>query len=257
MHFISEKLASIVSTIPHSYLNNETPKHYQRFAKKKPIGGQRIIFVPNEQLAAFQRKIFYVLNEVQVDSAAAAYVRGKNVFTAALRHVGKKHVLKLDVKDFFTSISQKQITKALSGVGVSEEVAELCAKLCTVCQSDESEPTLPIGATTSPILSNIVLISADKRIRSLCIERNISYSRYADDMYFSFDHGRSQAHELISLVSALLQKQDLLLNAKKIRLMPNTRQQLVLGLIVNDRVDISMRAYRKWKSRLLISSEAN
>ena len=55
------------------------------------------------------------------------------------------------------------------------------SNLCTLNYS------LPQGAPTSPILSNIVMLNFDNEIEKIVLEKRIRYTRYADDMTFSGD----------------------------------------------------------------------
>ena len=47
-----------------------------------------------------------------------------------------------------------------------------------------SELSLSIGAPTSPMLSNLLMMEFDRRISRFCA-RNVAYTRYADDLSFS------------------------------------------------------------------------
>jgi hypothetical protein len=44
---------------------------------------------------------------------------------------------------------------------------------------------IPMGFSTSPIISNISFRKIDILIQKLCVKLNITYTRYADDMLFS------------------------------------------------------------------------
>ena len=50
---------------------------------------------------------------------------------------------------------------------------------------------LSIGAPTSPMLSNILMIKFDRRISAFCAGHNAAYTRYADDLTFSADRSRT------------------------------------------------------------------
>lgn len=44
---------------------------------------------------------------------------------------------------------------------------------------------LVAGFNTSPIIANIVCSKMDKELSAICKDRNINYTRYADDLSFS------------------------------------------------------------------------
>ena len=100
---------------------------------------------------------------------------------------------------------------------------------------------LPQGAPTSPTISNLVMASFDESMGGWCEERQISYTRYCDDMTFSgeFDPGM-----VIRKVSAYLEQMGMVLNRKKTRVYTRGSRQEVTGLTVNERVQVP-RFYRK------------
>ena len=50
-----------------------------------------------------------------------------------------------------------------------------------VCKNNK----LTIGASSSPSITNVILFNFDNDVYKFCLEKNIIYSRYADDLYFS------------------------------------------------------------------------
>ena len=94
----------------------------------------------------------------------------------------------LDIKDFFPSIKRGAIETALLGCSSelkgNKDLRE--AVLWAVTRHD----ALPQGAPTSPTLSNLVFRRLDYRLAALARAYKASYTRYADDLYFSSDENR-------------------------------------------------------------------
>lgn len=87
--------------------------------------------------------------------------------------------LRIDIKDFFDTITSDLIKSCLSEyIGLEEEI-KIIVDICTL------NDKLPQGAVTSPSLSNLVMRRLDQRITLYCQCLNITYTRYADDLLFS------------------------------------------------------------------------
>src|SRR5262249_47463637 len=146
--------------------------------------------------------------------------------------------------------------------GWNREAAWLLARLSTY------QGGLPQGAPTSPRLSNLVNGRLDARLAKLAAYsgprqyRNLrtgerivgtsnytraTYTRYADDLTFSFDADDPQGiHELIWQVQRIVEQEGYKLHlGKKLKIRRRHQRQLVTGLVVNERVDLP-RATRRW-----------
>ena len=83
----------------------ERQPHYITFAIPKRSGGKRLIMAPKRRLKMVQRKLLELLVEkLPVSEHAHAFRRGRSIRTGAEPHVGKRFVLKLDLKEFFPSV---------------------------------------------------------------------------------------------------------------------------------------------------------
>lgn len=196
-----------------------------------------MLWIPDTELAIIQRRILRnVLEERPVSSYAAAYRRGQGLKDHAECHRNQKLLVKVDIHDFFGSISWMQVyQKAFPWYLFPPSVRNLLTNLCCFREA------LPQGAPTSPAISNLVMASFDESMGGWCEERQISYTRYCDDMTFSgeFDPGM-----VIRKVSAYLEQMGMVLNRKKTRVYTRGSRQEVTGLTVNEWVQVP-RFYRK------------
>jgi retron-type reverse transcriptase len=85
------------------------PDEYRTVYIPKRKGGERRIDIPNEALLAQQRSILYrFLSKLSPSPFAHGFVEKRSPVTAAIPHVGKKIVVKIDIENFFNSINFAQ-----------------------------------------------------------------------------------------------------------------------------------------------------
>ena len=218
-------------------LSNSVGAHYHEKRIPKSDGGTRILSVPDKPLKSVQRAIADKLLAYEpVSVYAKAYKVGSSVRKNAACHVGKSKLLKLDIYKFFDSISYYSVKeKAFPKDKYSEKIRILLAMLCYKGDS------LPQGAPTSPIISNIIMREFDERVGDWCLDRKIVYTRYCDDMTFSGDFDESA---VIAFVSEGLKALGFILNEKKTRCIEKGSRKTVTGIVVNDKLNTS-KDYRR------------
>lgn len=201
------------------------PSFYREFKIPKRSGGARIISSPYPSLSYIQDNIFKnLLYSAECNLSAYAYIKGKSAIDHARVHINGKELLKLDIKDFFPSISRQMVFEALEREGIESSSCYHISNLCTLNNE------LPQGACTSPILSNLVFNPIDIRLSALAKSLRIDYSRYADDLAFS---GSFIPRDLASLVGKILLEHGFLLNEKKTQLKLDGRKKIVTGVSIS------------------------
>lgn len=111
--------------------------------------------------------------------SAHGYVPGRSTLSNARVHVGCPMILKLDIRDFFPSITLGHVRTLFLSLGLRDEAADAVARLVTV------EGRLALGLHTSPLIANAVCHGLDGRLSQLVEPEGGRYSRYADDLTFS------------------------------------------------------------------------
>lgn len=206
---------------------------YRTFSVPKRNGQKRIISEPLPSLKEIQLWILdNLLYRVEPSKYAKAFVPGTSLKQNVLFHRKQPVVMALDIKDFFSSINRSQITALFFRLGYSSTLADLLSKVCC------SEGCLPQGAPTSPYLSNLILSSFDNEIAEYCLAREIRYTRYADDLTFS---GSFDCPPLITEVKRQLLTHGFRVNEQKTRIMRVGEQQLVTGIVVNEKLQVSKK----------------
>ncbi|MEZ0371713.1 MAG: retron St85 family RNA-directed DNA polymerase [Candidatus Sericytochromatia bacterium] len=237
--------------------------HYTHFEIPKRSGGMRRIWAPRPKLKQAQRWILQnILEQLPVHGAAHGFLPERSILSNARVHVDSKRLIRLDLKDYFPTITQPRVKGVFRKAGYREQVATLLALLCTEAPREIQtlkdktyyvalgERCLPQGAPTSPALSNIVSMSLDRRLQGLCDARGWRYSRYADDLSFSLPDGDSipQVGYMLGAVKRIVEAEGFELNRKKTWVARKGGKQAVTGLLVNG--EGPPRVARELKRRL-------
>ncbi|MFG6460164.1 reverse transcriptase domain-containing protein [Roseateles sp. DXS20W] len=251
---------------------------YTTFDIPKRSGGTRTIDAPKRRLKQHQQKLSRDLTAIfgNLSSAAHGFVLGRSVVTNALVHVGRKSVVRVDLQDFFHQIHFGRVKGVFLAppFNLPDDVSTVLAHLC--CH----EGVLPQGAPTSPPISNFVCLALDRRLRQLARRYKARYSRYSDDLNFSFPSqslsqipqemfavsfvdGRAVV-EAGPLVAEIVAKQGFIINANKTRGVDREHRQVVTGIVVNDGLSVPRKyldsirgALYMWRKHGLAEAEKN
>jgi len=206
---------------------------------KKIIKGnkRRTLISPNGKLKCLLGVLHKkVLQKVDIPSAINGGRKKMSIYKNAKPHCGKRVVATLDIKDFFPSISCKRVRNALTGIGFTEDVADLLVKL-TTCNG-----RLPLGFPTSSVLANIVLIPMAIRFQKLSDQHDLKCSFWVDDITLS---GSLRVSKLKNLFYKIVTQEGFKINEEKsIKLMKNNKPQVVTKLSVNSTKPKVMKEYR-------------
>lgn len=248
--------------------------HYHCKWIPKRHGDYRMIESPKPRLSAIQTKILReILDFVPTHQAAHGFRRGRSCLTYAAPHVGKLVVLRMDLRNFFGSISFGRVSALFKTLGYPEETARYLAGLCTnrlpiraslkspgadsgfvlpwLERRKLNEPHLPQGAPTSPALANLCALHLDFRLTALASKVNADYTRYADDLAFSGNEPvRRKIERLSTLVAAIALAQGFEVNFRKTRTMHRSDRQILTGIVVNERINLQRHEYDRLKAIL-------
>jgi retron-type reverse transcriptase len=221
--------------------NGDNIKEYKYFLLKKANGTKRDILSPSPLLLIIQKKVKVFLDTLyKAPSCVHGYVPGKSIVTNAQPHTRKKFIFKVDIKDFFMTITKKRVDGLFFSLTNDKLLSEVLSNIVT------AHGYLPVGAPTSPVISNMIMFKFDKEMIRLCKSENVCYTRYADDMTFSIYKGNFpssigilDAKELIKpgkTLKAIISKAGFTLNENKTRSYTKHQRQSVTGLVVNKKV---------------------
>jgi len=231
----------------------------------------RTICVPEPGLMRVQRWIAQnILNAIPPHPSSFAFAPGGKMRDAAARHSNAAWLVKVDVRHFFESITERQAYRVFRSFAypalLSFELARLCTRLAprltdlTGAPPKDAGPrsssglpypsrlqgTLPQGAPTSPMLANHAVRSLDIALSALASAGGWRYTRYADDMHFSRSMGGDR-HAAVSLsheVERALSQVGLKANRQKTTVTPPGARKIVLGLLVDSARPRLSRSFR-------------
>lgn len=220
---------------------------YTTFDLPKRSGGIRTICVPKDKLKRVQRVILDgFLSKLEMPSHVHGCVKGRSIVTNAREHVNKPLVIKIDIANFFGSISFDTVLNIFkSRFNCDDHAAETMTRLTTYGNF------LPQGAPTSPILANIAALELDGEIIAICRKNEtsckFSYTRYVDDITISGD--RQLAFLLADFYRAV-HRCGFRANPKKLRFSGPSVCQKVTGVVVNQKLNAPKKIIRKIRQQL-------
>ena len=246
------------------YCNPNNAFHrYTQFKIKKKAGGFRTISAPrNRSFILMLRYVNEIFKSVYTPSEyAMGFTEGRSVVDNASKHKGMNYVFNTDIKDFFPSIVQPRIWKRLQlkPINFPQPIANVLAGLCSM--RGEKQPNgkysyiLPQGAPTSPIITNMICDTLDRRLSRLAKHLGLNYSRYADDITFSSMHNVYQVNgKFRTDLKRIIEEQGFTMNEAKTRLQKLGSRQEVTGIIISDKLNVTQTYVRDIRNVLYIWS---
>lgn len=261
-----EHLRSIVA-------RNTSAPTYRSFRISKRSGGTRRISAPGPQLKTVQSWLAqHILNKIHPHPASHAFSPGSSIANCARQHIGARWLIKIDIADFFGSITEIQVYRIFQALGYNKLISFELARLCTILPehsekhrmkpwkawhtrkrieyySERNIGRLPQGAPTSPMLANLAMLDIDTKLQKLADHHKLTYTRYSDDITFSAQHNidRNLAANVIQETSKILKKQGLFPNQSKTTIIHPGARKIVLGLLVDGN---QIRLTRDFRDRL-------
>ena len=191
-----DNLVKVSQSVMH-LRNEDLNQRYHIFKIPKKTGGFRTIEAPDANLKHHQRAVLHLFQNIfriLPHNASFAYMEGRSAKEALEQHQKNKSrwFLKIDIKDFFPSITYPLICSKLNNIfpitpllrynGDGIQHLDNCIQICL---KDEK---LPQGTPISPFLSNIVMTDYDYKLTNKLRwykEQHFVYTRYADDIIIS------------------------------------------------------------------------
>lgn len=211
------------------------PEPYRIFRiHKRPSGSNnnryRVIAVPSFALMKAQRWINQeILAKVYPHPSSVAFAKGNTLVAAAELHCGCRWLVKMDVQNFFESISEIMAFRVFKSLGyqplISFELARICTRQGGRSRARSSSRWqvhyslfgkhrwpkiqayqvqgfgyrplighLPQGAPTSPMLANLAMRDFDNSASKIAQEFGMNYTRYADDITLSTQNENFSKH---------------------------------------------------------------
>ena len=116
------------------YSSRIDPKlnHYRYEFRDRSGGNPRLLEKPKSHLKSFQKEILAnILNRVPIHANAHGFCRHRSCRTSVKPHVGCDVLLRMDLQDFFISITRARVEGVFRMIGYPESVASSLAGICT------------------------------------------------------------------------------------------------------------------------------
>lgn len=202
---------------------------------KKKSGGRREIRIPaDEKQAWLARHVApLTLRAMLVDTYGVAhgFTPHRSPATNAAEHIGYAVTVCFDLADFYGHCRPEHVRRELPCLSGASDLMTMFAN------HSHGLPYLAQGYCTSPPLANISFAQADRKImRRILRLKNAGmrcvYTRYADDLTFSFDDSRLLPNLLRDL-PRLTAKEGFPVNDSKTRIQhANQGRRVITGVSV-------------------------
>ena len=250
---LADELGISLQFLTYILYSKRSENCYRSFEIPKSSGGVRHINAPNDNLKYIQRKLAKLIwNHIKQirgqDSIRAnlshAFEKGKSIFTNARIHQRKRYVINVDLKDFFDSFNFGRVLGFFEKnryFMLNHEMATVFAQL--TCYKN----CLPQGAPTSPIITNLICEILDIRLLNLAKSYRLDYTRYADDLTFSTNDKNiiNRFEDFYNDLNSEIERAGFKINTDKTRVLYKDSRQNVTGLVVNKKINIDRRYYKK------------
>lgn len=165
-------------------MSSYTPKWIYRI----PTSGGKWIYVPSQSSRIYGKSIVREIKQKWTAPRYFYHLRKGGHLTALDVHLNNKYFSRLDIQNFFGSITASRITRTLKpylGYDLSREIAKQSTVL--VPGSSKKKLMLPFGFIQSAILASICLdgSSLGLLLKRLGKDKTISLSVYMDDILVS------------------------------------------------------------------------
>lgn len=230
---------------------------YVTFEIPKRSGGKREIKAPVSLIKVIQKNLNKVFQEVYKHRKPVhGFIYRRSIISNAYKHVNKRWVLNIDLKDFFPTINFQRIRGMFISRPylVGESAATVLAQTCCC------DGTLPQGAPTSPIISNMICSKLDNELNRMAQQYQCVYTRYADDLTFStnenvFPEALAKKNTDGSIlagdeIARIISDNWFTINNNKVKLRRYDMRQEVTGLTVNKKVNVRRRYVKQIRAML-------
>jgi len=238
------------------------PVSYKLFYIDKVNGTKRAIYQPSQTTKSLQYALINILfNKLKVHSSAHAYIKNKisPLKQNALIHSKYRFSIRFDFKDFFYSIRERDVIETLSENALLDSADDemIINNCCFISRNHQK--CLAIGSPSSPILSNAVMYHFDDYCHRIAVANGSEYTRYADDIVFSYD--KKERHKtFFENLNTYLDKvvfPKLIINKNKTLYMSKKNKRKITGLVITSDGKVSIGRDKKKYIKSLIFRHLN
>ncbi len=215
---------------------------YKVFQVPKSISALRLIEDPSPPLKRVQSAVNkYLQSAYYFEKSFASYgfvanadddQDKRNILANARKHLKRPWLLQIDLCDFFHYVSADKVKRIFlePPFCFSDDLAEILSELTTY------QNRLPMGAPTSPVLSNFACRDLDDRLHALAEARLWVFTRYADDM--SFSSLKPFPKESLSEIRNIILEEGFEINNNKTKLSGPDEEKIITGILLRGKGEL-------------------
>ncbi len=195
----------------------------QTYRQEKPDGSSKLrrLWVPNKETRRQHDRMLRLLYSfaIPIPLYVTGSIPGSKLLDNVEPHRQSDHFYMVDLKDAFQNVDIDELIKIITNLEIigrrrDDDLAPF--KILAIPEMYHGEiesfiresattpeaPGLPLGAPCSPFLFNLYCIAMDQKLAEHCASRDITYTRYLDDLTFSSEQpvGRKRRQKINSLV---------------------------------------------------------
>ena len=216
-----------------------TTGNYRVFKIKQREKGRQIE-VPKPPLERVQRRLFGLLERIEKPDYLHSGVRGRCCMTNARAHAGAMAMVKLEIKQFYPSISSARVARFfMDTLACSPDVAAVLTRLSTY------DERLPSGSCLSQLLAFFAAKPMLDELQALALGAGLRFTCYADELVWS---GPGAAPDFLQQVKSVLHRYGFA--SLKEQCYGAGEQRLVSGVLLEGErlVELPSREFEFWSS---------
>ena len=225
----------------HDFLTCDIRKDFDEFKID-----DRQIFNPNKKLKVYHNFLnLFLLEKLRTNTDVVfSYRKGVNVYQAVSKHAANKYFFQTDLLRFFPSIDVSLVRSTIIGSSDCTPIADILDHVERILELVTVNESLPVGFSTSPLISNACLFEFDNAFQKFCEEREFAYTRYSDDLIVSSKNKGDlvSIEEVLQTLLAEFFNGKIALNQGKTKFTHTGRKIKLLGMVIlpNGKVTVDM-----------------
>ncbi|UJQ40393.1 reverse transcriptase domain-containing protein [Vibrio anguillarum] len=223
---------------------------------KHKIFNNRDIYLPTDKLKKIHRFVNgSILEYAEINrNVVFSYRKGVSIRDAVEKHTCNKFFFQTDIKNFYGSISKKNISDIFDHRFDMVPISDLDNYRKKLLDLMVINDQLPAGFSTSPMLSNICLFDFDNELEQYCNESHLTYTRYSDDIIISSSE-KENLTDLSEFIQSLLYKhvnKETLINDNKTKIVKHGSNVKILGFSILPNGELTISSKDKKEIEILL-----
>jgi hypothetical protein len=175
---------SKLTSLEKSILDNQD-KHYHVFEQGEEK--KREIQHPyRKDIMSIHGRMKYLLSRCELPAFVKSGKKGSSYIDNATAHTENEYMITMDICKFYANTRDEVIYQFfIYKMKMAHDIAHILTNICTFKSSGSIIRKIPTGSKVSQILAYWAYSDMFDEIADLCVQQNISFTLYVDDMTFS------------------------------------------------------------------------